>query len=56
MAELPTPNEVAADLGIGPKALRVWLRAAYPRREDERYTRWYLRPDMVAAARAHFAR
>jgi len=50
-----TPNEVAADLGVTPKQVRDWLRATYPRREDERHSRWHLTPEMVSAARAHFS-
>lgn len=55
MTEAPTPTDVARDLGINPKALRDWLRATYPRREDESHTRWYLTPEMTRAARSHFA-
>jgi len=49
-----TAPEVARDLGIDPKRLRDWLRATYPRHEDERHARWQLTPDMVQAARAQF--
>ena len=45
-----TPNDVARDLGIEPKALRDWLRATYPRREDSGTPRWYLTTSMAEAA------
>jgi hypothetical protein len=50
-----TAPEVAAELGIKAKALRDWLRATYPRREDESHARWYLTPEMVAAALRRFS-
>lgn len=50
-----TPNEVAADLGVTSKQLRDWLRATYPRRDDEWHSRWYLTSDMVSSAREHFS-
>jgi hypothetical protein len=50
------PNDLAAQLGVSPKALRAWLRGAYPRSSVDHNTRWTLTETQVAAARAHFGR
>ena len=49
-----TPNELAAQLGISPKALRAWLRSAFPRPESEKWTRWKLDDRMIRTVRAQF--
>lgn len=49
-----TPDDLAAELGVTGRALRAWLRAAFPRSEAEKHQRWVLDERMIAAARAHF--
>lgn len=49
-----TPNELAAELGISPKALRDHLRSEYGRLSDRSQTRWHLSPTQIELARARF--
>src|SRR5215211_1798560 len=50
------PNDLAAQLGVSPKALRSWLRRTYPRPAVDHNTRWNLSKAQVTAARAQFGR
>jgi len=50
-----TPDELATELGINGRTLRGWLRRTFPRSEGERWARWELSAEQVAAARATFA-
>lgn len=47
-----TPVELAAELGIGPKTLRAWLRRTWPRSVPG--ARWNLTAEQVAASRLHW--
>lgn len=49
-----TPEELATELDISPKALRAWLRETFPRRPAETGRRWVLEPHEMAEARTRF--
>jgi hypothetical protein len=48
------PAELAAQLGVSPRALRDWLRRTYPRGPVEQGSRWDLTRAQSDAARRHF--
>lgn len=50
-----TPEDLARELGISPKALRQWLRDTYPRSDAQQNQPWILTEEQVAAARERFA-
>jgi hypothetical protein len=50
-----TPNELADELGIDPKALRHFLRTHFPRSEDMKWKRWKITKPMARKARVYFA-
>src|SRR5919204_227408 len=51
-----TPAELAAELGIHPSTLNVWLRRTFPRARSQRGRRWVLTNAQRQAAYAHFGR
>ena len=46
--------EAARKLGVTERALRAWLRATYPRKAVQRFSKWDLNKAMLAEAKAHF--
>lgn len=50
--ELTTPRELAAELGVSDRRIRVFLRAEYPAGRHK-YERWFLTPEQADAVRAH---
>src|ERR671928_44182 len=51
-----TPAELAAELGIHPSTLNVWLRRTFPRSRSQHRRRWVLTEAQRQAAYAHFGR
>src|ERR671928_713140 len=51
-----TPAELAAELGIHPSTLNVWLRRTFPRSRSQQRRRWVLTDAQRRAAYAHFGR
>ena len=51
-----TPDELAAKLGVSPKAVRSWLRQTFPRSRAEAHQRWDLGPQEIKAAEDRFRR
>ncbi len=49
-----TPKELEAELGVGAREIRRWLREQGW--QSVRYTRWRLSPDQAARVREHFAK
>lgn len=49
------PGALASDLGVNGLTLRAFLRARYPRSDDERGSAWYLTSEQVDEVRRHFA-
>jgi hypothetical protein len=49
-----TPADLAKELGIDAKRIRVFLRATYGKLNRSVETRWRLTPDRVGAVRRHF--
>jgi hypothetical protein len=46
--------EAAQKLDVTERALRAWLRATYPRKAVQRFSKWDLNKAMFAEAKAHF--
>jgi hypothetical protein len=51
---MTTPNELAAELRISPKALRQFLRARFTRPAAEWHTDWEVTLPMIVAAVRRF--
>ncbi|MGB3910245.1 MAG: hypothetical protein WBL06_07225 [Pseudolysinimonas sp.] len=51
-----TPADLARELGIDAKRIRVFLRATYGKLNRSVESRWKLTPDQGASVRRHFAR
>ncbi len=51
--ELITPRELAVELGVSDRSIRVFLRAEYPKGRVK-YERWLLTREQANAVRAHF--
>jgi predicted site-specific integrase-resolvase len=47
--------EAARKLGVSDRTLRAWLRATYPRKAIQRFSKWDLNKAMFAEAKAHFS-
>ena len=52
--DLPTPKQLAAELGVTERAVRRWLRLQGW--QSMPYTRWHLSPEQAAKVRDHFGR
>jgi hypothetical protein len=50
-----TPKMLAKELGIDPKALRGYLRKAFPRSAKAHNTSWHLTESQIEGARARFS-
>jgi hypothetical protein len=49
-----TPADLARELGIDAKRIRVFLRATYGKLNRSVETRWKLTPDQAGTVRRHF--
>lgn len=49
------PSDLATELEVSPKALRGYLRRAFPRGTDQKNTSWHLTQEMIDKATAHFS-
>jgi hypothetical protein len=49
-----TPADLAKELGVDVKRIRVFLRATYGKLNRSVETRWKLTPDQAGTVRRHF--
>ena len=49
-----TPNDLARELGVSPRAIRVYLRSKYGRLAGRNETRWQLDGEQAADVRREF--